>query len=297
LARGAVVTIFSCCSGILEIRVFGLGRPIVSVVRLGGVIGQVGPLRRGLTMQGLAGTLDRAFSGRKLRAVALQINSPGGSPVQSALIHRRIRQLADKADIPVLVFVEDVAASGGYWLACAGDEIFADSNSIVGSIGVISAGFGFTDAISRLGIERRVHSAGERKVMLDPFLPEKEEDVDRIKAIQADIHDSFKDLVRARRGRRLKGGDDDLFTGDVWTGRRAVEMGLIDGLGDLRSVVRDRFGEKVKFRVIGQERGWLRRKLGLRGGDRGSLPDLGGSFASGLLAAMEERAWWSRLGL
>ncbi len=275
---------------------FGLRRPVVSVVRLGGVIGQVGPLRRGLTLQGLAGILDRAFSGKHLRAVALQINSPGGSPVQSALIHRRIRQLADKRDIPVLVFVEDVAASGGYWLACAGDEIFADSNSIVGSIGVISAGFGFTGAIERLGIERRVHTAGERKVMLDPFMPEKEEDVDRIKAIQADIHDSFKDLVRTRRGRRLKGEDGDLFTGDIWTGRRAVELGLVDGLGDLRTVLRDRFGDKVKFRVIGQERGWLRRRLGLRGGG-GSMPDLGGSFASGLLAAVEERAWWSRLGL
>ncbi len=274
-----------------------MGRPVVSVVRLGGVIGQVGPLRRGLTLQGLAGMLDRAFSGKQLRAVALQINSPGGSPVQSALIHRRIRQLADKGDIPVLVFVEDVAASGGYWLACAGDEIFADSNSIVGSIGVISAGFGFTEAISRLGIERRVHSAGDRKVMLDPFLPEKAEDVDRIKAIQADIHDSFKDLVRARRGRRLKGGDEDLFTGDVWTGRRGVELGLIDGLGDLRTVIRDRFGDKVKFRVIGQQRGWLRRKFGLRTTDLGGMPDLGGSFASGLLAAMEERAWWARLGL
>ncbi|MEQ8695518.1 MAG: S49 family peptidase [Bauldia litoralis] len=274
-----------------------MGRPVVSVVRLGGVIGQVGPLRRGLTLQGLAGMLDRAFSGRQLRAVALQINSPGGSPVQSALIHGRIRQLADKCDIPVLVFVEDVAASGGYWLACAGDEIFADSNSIVGSIGVISAGFGFTEAISKLGIERRVHTAGTRKVMLDPFLPEKEEDVDRVKAIQADIHDSFKDLVRARRGRRLKGSDEDLFTGDVWTGRRGVELGLIDGLGDLRTVVRDRFGDKVKFRVIGQQRGWLRRKFGLRTTDFGGMPDLGGSFASGLLATMEERAWWARLGL
>jgi serine protease SohB len=279
----------------LEWFVFGLRRPFVSVVRLGGVIGQVGPLRRGLTLQGLAGVLDRAFSGKHLRAVALQVNSPGGSPVQSALIHRRIRQLSDKKDIPVLVFVEDVAASGGYWLACAGDEIFADSNSIVGSIGVISAGFGFPDAIARLGIERRVHSAGDRKVMLDPFLPEKEEDVDRIKAIQADIHESFKDLVRARRGRRLKGEDGDLFTGDIWTGRRAVELGLVDGVGDLRTVLRDRFGDKVRFRVIGQERSWLRRRLGLRGG--GAVPDLGGSFASGLLAAVEERAWWSRLGL
>lgn len=276
---------------------FGLGRPVVSVVRLSGVIGQIGPLRRGLTLQGLAGTLDRAFAGRHLRAVAFQVNSPGGSPVQSALIHRRIRQLADKKDVPVLVFVEDVAASGGYWLACAGDEIFADSNSIVGSVGVISAGFGFPDAIARLGIERRVHAAGDRKVLLDPFLPEKGEDVDRIKAIQADIHDSFKDLVRARRGKRLKGGDDDLFTGDIWTGRRGVELGLIDGLGDLRSIVRDRFGDKVKFRVIGPERRWLRRRLGLRLGDRGGAPDLGGAFAGGLLAAIEERTWWSRLGL
>jgi len=175
-------------------------RPVVSVVRLAGVIGMAGPLRSGLTLHHVAPVLERAFQISRLAAVALVINSPGGSPVQSALIARRIRALADEKKVPVLAFVEDVAASGGYWLACAADEIYADENSIVGSIGVISAGFGFQDLIARHGIERRVHTAGERKVLLDPFQPEDPGDLERLKAIQVEIHESFKEMVRSRRG-------------------------------------------------------------------------------------------------
>lgn len=260
--------------------------PTVPVLRLGGVIGRLGGLRPGLTLAGLAEMIERAFSARNLKAVALSINSPGGSPVQSALIHRRIRELADEKMVPVIAFVEDVAASGGYWLALAADEIFADENSILGSIGVISAGFGFQGLLERLGIERRVHAQGERKGMLDPFRPEDPEDVLRLKALQADMHDSFKTLVRDRRGDRLKGGDE-LFNGDIWTGRRALELGLIDGIGELRQIMRTRYGEAVRLQVVGERRGWLRRRL-----------TMGASgWAGDLMAAAEERAIWARYGL
>jgi len=274
--------------------------PVVSVVRLHGVIGQVGPFRRGLTLRAVAGQLERAFQPKHLRAVVLAVNSPGGSPVQSALIFRRVRQLARKKDVPVLAFIEDVAASGGYWLACAGDEIYADENSIVGSIGVISASFGFVEAIKRLGIERRVHTSGEHKAALDPFMPEDAHDVSRIKAIQADVHESFKTLVRSRRGRKLRAPEDQLFNGDFWTGRRAQEIGLVDGLSDMRAVLQDRFGEKVRIAIMGESVGWLRRRLGVRAAaePRESFgPGLGAGFASGMLAAIEERFFWSRFGL
>ncbi len=265
--------------------------PVVTVLRLSGVIGQAGPLRRGLTARGLAGMIERAFRPKGLKAVALAINSPGGSPVQSALIVKRIRRLAQKRDLPVIAFVEDVAASGGYWLACAGDEIYADENSIVGSIGVISASFGFSELLGRFGVERRVHTSGERKSTLDPFLPEDPEDVKRIKGIQAEVHETFKALVRSRRGRRLKAAEDTLFNGDYWTGRRALELGLVDGLGDLRSVLMDRFGEKIRLLPVGESVGWLRRRLGV------AAPLLGADFAEGLFAAAEERAVWARFGL
>lgn len=276
---------------------FGRNRPVVSVLRLNGVIGGSGPLRRGLSLQSTAGLIDRSFRQKRLKAVALSINSPGGSPVQSSLICNRIRTLARERDVPVITFVEDVAASGGYWLACAGDEIFADANSIVGSIGVISAGFGFVDAIERIGVERRVYTAGANKAMLDPFQPEDKEDLARLKILQGDIHDSFKELVRNRRGKKLKSQGDDLFTGEVWTGNRALEKGLIDGIGDLRTVLRDRFGEKLKLRVMGESRPWLRRRLGMSLG-RGIDPEeWSASLGSGLISAMEERALWSRYGL
>ncbi|HVO16690.1 MAG TPA: S49 family peptidase [Alphaproteobacteria bacterium] len=273
---------------------FGSSRPVVAVLRLNGVIGRVGPVRAGLTLAGLAGMIERAFQLKHLKAVALTINSPGGSPVQSALIHSRIRALAEEKEIPILAFAEDVAASGGYWLACAGDEIYANENSIVGSIGVVSAGFGFPDMLKRFGIERRVYTAGERKAILDPFRPENPEDIAHLRTIQVDIHDSFKALVRARRGKRLKGAEKDMFSGAFWTGRKALELGLIDGIGDLRTVTRDRFGEKVKLKVMEPSRGWLRRRLGI------SAPSLGGDaglWADQLIAAVEERFLWNRFGL
>jgi serine protease SohB len=272
--------------------------PTVTVLRLAGVIGQIGPLRRGLTLRALAGQIERAFQPKHLRAVALAVNSPGGSPVQSALIFRRIRALARKKDVPVIAFIEDVAASGGYWLACAGDEIYADENSIVGSIGVLSASFGFVEAMKKLGIERRVHTAGEHKAALDPFRPEDPHDVARLEAIQAEVHDSFKSLVRSRRGRKLRQPEDQLFNGDFWTGRKAQELGLVDGIADMRGVLQDRFGEKVRIVPMGERQGWLRRRLGIRaGGEEFAPPALGAGFAAGMLAAIEERFLWSRFGL
>jgi signal peptide peptidase SppA len=263
--------------------------PTVAVLRLSGVIGQLGPLRAGLTGQSLDQSIERAFAPKRLVAVALVINSPGGSPVQSSLIHKRIREVAEKRKLPVLAFAEDVAASGGYWLALAGDEIFADENSIVGSIGVISAGFGFQDAIARLGIERRLYTAGSRKSLLDAFQPEDPEAVARLKAIQVDIHDSFKALVRARRGDRLKGDEDEIFSGEAWTGRRALELGLIDGLGDVRQVLKARWGKDVRIRPVTIQRLPWWRRLG-RAEAAASLP-------AQALAAIEERNLWSRFGL
>ena len=261
--------------------------PTVPVLRLSGVIGPLVPLRAGLSGHELAGPIERAFSGRGVVAVALVINSPGGSPVQSALIHQRIRQLAEKRELPVLAFVEDVAASGGYWLALAADEIFVDANSIVGSIGVITSGFGFDQAIERLGISRRLYTAGERKSMLDSFSPERPDDVARLKRLQADIHENFKALVRARRGIKLKGDETDLFSGEAWLGRRALELGLVDGIGELRATLRDRFGERVRLRPVPTQRRSWRRRLGVVDADL--VGDLWGS--------LEARQLWARFGL
>lgn len=274
--------------------------PVVPVVRLTGVLSPgATPLRSGLSLQRLAPLLKRAFATPGAKAVALVINSPGGSAVQSSLIARRIRQLARERDLPVIAFVEDVAASGGYWLACAADEIYADPNSIVGSIGVISSSFGLEDFIARHGIQRRVYAAGAHKGMLDPFLPENADDVARLKSMQAEIHENFKAEVRARRGRKLKGEESELFSGAFWTGARARELGLVDGLGDLRSVMRQHFGPRVSLKLVGVQRGWLRRRL-----LRNAAPNLAlvetpvaASIADGLLQAIEERAWWGRYGL
>jgi serine protease SohB len=273
----------------LPIRSFQDPAPVVTVLRLHGVIGRVGPVGSGLTLSKLEKSIDRAFSARHLKTVALSVNSPGGSPVQSAMIARRIRELADAKNIPVVAFAEDVAASGGYWLACAADEIFADANSIVGSIGVISAGFGFPDALDRLGIERRVHSAGRRKGMFDPFRPESPEDVARLKSIQADMHESFKQQVRDRRSDKLSAPEGELFEGDVWTGSQALSLGLVDGLGDLRSVMRRLFGERVKIRTISPPGGVLRRWLG---GGRGTEEQVWAA-----LSVLEDWAHWKRFGL
>jgi signal peptide peptidase SppA len=229
--------------------------------------------------------------------VALIINSPGGSPVQSAQIARRVRLLAAEHEVPVFAFAEDVAASGGYMLALAADEIFADAASIVGSIGVVSGGFGFPEALSRLGIERRLYTTGERKAMLDPFSPEKPGDVARLREIQADIHGYFKDLVRERRGDKLKAPEEVLFTGDIWTGREALPLGLIDGIGDLKAVMRERYGEDVKLKLVTERKGFLRRRLGLTSAGVPDLSGLPASFADELIDAAERRLAWARFGL
>src|SRR5437016_11680293 len=237
------------------------GVPVVPVVRLGGVIGFSTPLRPGLTLANIARPLERAFRMAHGRAVALLINSPGGSPVQSHLIYRRIRQLAAENNRPVIAFAEDVAASGGYMIACAADEIVCDPSSIVGSIGVVGASFGAHEAIRKLGIERRVYTAGEKKVMLDPFLPERPEDVEHLKTIQREIHETFIGLVKQSRGARLTGPENTLFSGEYWGAKTALGYGLIDRLGELRAVLRERFGADVRTPLVSAERGLFGRRV------------------------------------
>ena len=275
---------------------FGRRSSCVAVLCLNGVIGRVGGGRRGLNLQGLERRLDAAFKGRQLVAVAVSINSPGGSPVQSELIARRIRDLAAERDVPVYTFIEDVGASGGYWLACAGDEIYAGNSSIVGSIGVVSGGFGFMEMIKKLGIERRLYTSGDKKAMNDPFGPEKAAEVKHLKALQGDIHKDFIGLVKARRGEKLNGTDRTLFSGAYWTGARALELGLIDGIGDLRSVMRAKLGDNVKFKVFDERRSWLQRRFSM-GALAGSGNGVGFGFADDLVAAMEERLLWNQFGL
>jgi len=267
---------------------------VVPVVRLNGTIGAVTPLRPGLTLSGVSKLLERAFETKRAKAVALVINSPGGSPVQSHQIYARIRQLAEAKKIPVLVFVEDVAASGGYMIACAGDEIFCDPSSILGSIGVIGGTFGFQGLIKKVGIERRIYTSGDHKSSLDPFLPENPDDVTRLKAIQRDIHDSFIDLVKRSRGARLQGEESFLFTGEYWAGERSVKLGLADGIGDVRSVLRARYGERVRMPVIAPKSGLLSNLAGRKPG-AGAM--IGAGFADDLISALEARALWSRYGL
>jgi len=274
----------------------GHGGPLVMVVNLSGVIGAMGGLRRGLSLSTVEPLLERAFKPKKLKAVALSINSPGGSPVQSALIAGRIRALAEKKGVPVYAFAEDVAASGGYWLACAADEIYADGNSIIGSIGVVSGGFGFPELLKRYGVERRLHTSGDKKAMLDPFSPEKAADIKHLKSLQKEIHDGFIDMVQVRRGDRLKGADKELFSGAFWTGATAAELGLVDGLGDLRTVMRDRFGEDVKFRKIEEHQSFFKRKFGLSLGTPEGGTDFAGDLGHGLINAVEERLIWNRFG-
>lgn len=263
-------------------------KPVVAVVRLAGVIGaRPGALQAGgITAAAFVQPLERAFAMKGAVAVALAINSPGGAPAQSSLIVKRIRSLAKEYELPVFAFAEDVAASGGYMLACAADEIFADDTSVVGSIGVISAGFGFPELLKKVGVERRVYTAGTSKGMLDPFQPEKPDEVEHLKELQRDVHDAFKELVRERRAGKLKASEDDLFTGAFWTGRRALTLGLIDGIGELTDVMKARFGEDVRFRPVGQREGWLRRRLGIES-----------RLVDGAIAALEERLWWARFGL
>ncbi|HWV52218.1 S49 family peptidase [Pseudorhodoplanes sp.] len=270
--------------------------PVVPVVRLTGVIGFSSPLRPGITLAGVSRLLDRAFAMRRAKAVALLINSPGGSPVQSHLIYRRIRQLSEEKKIPVIVFIEDAGASGGYMIACAGDEIYCDPFSIVGSIGVIGATFGLDKAIAKLGIERRVYTAGDRKMTLDPFLPEDPRDVAHIKAIQEDIHEGFIALVKERRGSKLTGPESALFSGEYWSGEQAHQHGLVDGFGEIRSFMRARFGEKVYLPLIA-DRGWFGRRIPGVGSQLAAGLVAGDGVAADVLSVAEQRAVWARCGL
>ena len=277
---------------------FRPGTAVVPVVRLSGVIGAVTPLRPGMTLATVSRVLERAFSTRNAKAVALVINSPGGSPVQSRQIYLRIKQLAAEKKLPVLVFVEDVAASGGYMIACAGDEIFCDPSSILGSIGVVGGSFGFQEAIKRLGIERRLYTAGAHKAMLDPFLPENPDDVAKLKALQREIHQIFIALVKESRGARLKGSDDTLFTGEYWAGESSIALGLADSIGDLRSTLRARFGEKVLTPVIAQPTGLLSGLLGRKSPGAGQLSAMESmaGLPDELISAVETRAIWAKFG-
>src|SRR3982074_253714 len=252
------------------------GIAVVPVVRLSGLIGAVTPLRPGMSLAGVARTPERAFGTKNAKAVALVINSPGGSPVQSRQIYLRIRQLAAEKKLPVLVFVEDVAASGGYMLACAGDEIFCDPSSILGSIGVVGGSFGFQELIKKIGVERRLYTAGEHKAMLDPFLPENPDDVARVKALQREIHAIFIALVKGSRGTRLRAADDVLFTGEYWAGETSVALGLADSIGDLRSTLRTRYGDKVLMPVIAAATGLWSGLFGRKSAGAGSLGALDG---------------------
>lgn len=271
---------------------------VVPVLRFSGAIGMAAPLRPGLSIASLGGAIDTAFSMSRGPSVAVVINSPGGSPVQSSLLFRRLRQLADEKGKKIYVFCEDVAASGGYYLAVAGDEIYADASSIVGSIGVISASFGLDRAIEKLGISRRVYTAGANKGALDPFQPENPEDIARLMAIQRSVHDVFIGVVKDRRLGRLKGPDGELFSGAFWSALDALELGLIDGISDVRTKMREIHGHNVRLRVVPVERSWLSGRfrklpsvLGLRGDSQGL------ALADDLVSAVEIRALWSRFGL
>ena len=263
--------------------------PRVSVLRLSGVIASGGsPLRKNLNYDSLEPVIKKAFLDKKQSAVILCINSPGGSPVQSALIGKRIRQLADKNKIPIIAFCEDVAASGGYWLASCADEIYADESSIIGSIGVISAGFGFTEAISKLGIERRVYTSGESKSVLDPFKKESPKDVARLRGLQNDIHEHFIEHVKSRRGKKLN-EEEPLFTGLFWTGKKAEKLGLIDGIGAMQDVLMEKFGDDVKIKQITQKKGLFSVAA--------SSSRLGAAISYELIEHLEHRHLWARFGL
>lgn len=271
----------------------------IPVVRLQGAIMTGGSqFRPTLNLANTAQMLERAFAKKDAPVVAISINSPGGSPVQSRLIYQRIRALAEEKNKRVLMFVEDVAASGGYMIALAGDEIFVDPTSIVGSIGVVSGGFGFPELLRKIGVERRVYTAGENKVILDPFQPEKESDIEYLKSLQLEIHKVFIDMVKSRRGERLA-DDETIFSGLFWTGQRGVELGLVDGMGEIRDVLKRRFGPKTRLELVGSARGLLGRRLPgialLGNGSAGA--EIASGAAEGLASTLEERALWSRYGL
>ena len=258
----------------------------IPTLRLTGVIGQAGIARSGLTIAGIEKLVDKLFSDKKAPAVALIINSPGGSPTQSSLIAEKIINLAKEKNKKVYAFVEDVAASGGYWLACAADEIYLDLNSIVGSIGVISPGFGFVDLIKKIGVERRVYTSGKSKSFLDPFKEEKKEDIDRLKSIQEQIHENFIVYVKSRRGSKLlSSAEDEIFSGLFWVGKKGVDLGLADGIGSINQIIREKYGNKVKIKIIDQKKSFLQKRLS------SSINN------NDIFNRLEEMIMWSRYGL
>jgi signal peptide peptidase SppA len=269
----------------------------IPVVRLHGAIMTGGSqFKPTLNIATVAPMLEKAFSRKEAPVVAISLNSPGGSPVQSRLIFHRIRALAEEKQKKVLIFVEDVAASGGYMIALAGDEIFADPTSIVGSIGVVSGGFGFPEMLKKIGVERRVYTAGENKVILDPFQPEKDSDIEYLKTLQLEIHKVFIDMVKMRRGERLA-DDGEIFSGLFWTGSKGLELGLIDGLGDMRDVLKRRFGKDARLELIGSARSLFGRKVPGVAAIAPGLGEIAAQAGAGLAAGIEERALWSRYGL
>ena len=258
----------------------------IPTLRLTGVIGQAGIARSGLTIAGIEKLVDKLFSDKKAPAVALIINSPGGSPTQSSLIAEKIINLAKEKNKKVFAFVEDVAASGGYWLACAADEIYVDLNSIVGSIGVISPGFGFVDLIKKIGVERRVYTSGKSKSFLDPFKEEKKEDIDRLKSIQEQIHENFIEYVKSRRGSKLlSSAEDEIFSGLFWVGKKGVDLGLADGIGSINQIIREKYGNKAKIKIIDQKKSFLQKRLS------SSINN------NDIINRLEEMVMWSRYGL
>ena len=261
-------------------------KKIVPHIKLNGVIGNVGKFKQGIDFSGQEEIITKAFSIRKAQCVAITINSPGGSPVQSHLIFNLIRQQAKKNKKKVLVFAEDVAASGGYLIACAGDEIYANSSSIIGSIGVIYSSFGFTELIKKIGVERRVHTAGKNKSTLDPFLEEKKEDIDRLKKIQLDLHKDFIELVEKSRGTKLKKTEVELFSGEFWSGTKAKDLGLIDGIGDANQILKEKFGDDVVIKKFEKSKGWLSKKLSSSNDQLDQLANI-----------LDEKSIWQRYGL
>ncbi len=261
---------------------------IIPHLRLSGVIGYAGRFKQGIDFSGQQEIIKKAFSFKKAKSIAISINSPGGSPVQSHLIHDYIRQLAKKNKKKVIVFAEDVAASGGYLIACAGDEIYANSSSIVGSIGVISASFGFQDAIKKIGVQRRVYTAGKNKSTLDPFKEEKEEDIERIKKLQLELHSDFIEVVKKSRGAKLKDPEkNNTFTGEFWSGSASIKLGLIDGIGNAEQILREKFGEDIVIKKLEKQKSFIAKKLS-------SSID---SQIDNIASVIEERALWQKFGL
>ena len=265
-------------------------KPTIAILNLTGVIGRMSAMKSGLSLDSLNQLIEKAFKIKNLTAICLIINSPGGSPVQSELIAKRIRTLATEKKVPIYSFVEDCAASGGYWLACAGDQIYASASSIVGSIGVISAGFGFTEAISKLGVERRVYSEGRNKSILDPFMPVQKEDISIIKKIQKQVHEHFIDYVKERRIGKLTQEDDILFNGEFWSGNTALDYGLIDGLDDMYNFIKKKYGD-VTFKYINEKQSWIKKKLGI--GDQGIIKE----FSDSLIESVDNRVKFDKFNI